>query len=97
MKPSKVIIATDKEYSEDYEYILEKLFNRKIELFCAWGKHCGQWETAMDLYVTDPERYNENHHITTTSHNDESFDDVMNMAELWFTENGNCEVEKIKL
>lgn len=97
MKPSKVIISTDKEYSEEYEYILQDLFNRKIELFCAWGKYCGQWETAMDIFVTDPDRYNENNHITTTSHCDEPLEDVINMAELWSTKNGDCRVEKIKL
>jgi len=97
MKPSKVIIATDKEYSDEYEYILEDLFERKIDLFCACGKHCGQWETAMDLFVTDPKRMDGEHHITTTSHNGEPYYEVLNMAELWFTKEGNNEVETIKL
>lgn len=97
MKPNKVIIDTDKEYSEEYEHILEDLFKRKIELFCVWGKHCDQWETAMDLFVTDPKRIDVEHHITTTSHVGEPFEDVLNMAELWITENGSNEVETIKL
>ena len=97
MKPSKVFIVTNKEYSEQYEYILEELFKRKIELFCVWGKHCDQWETAMDLFITDPRRMDVRRHITTTSHSDEPFEDVLNMAELWVTENGNNEVETIKL
>ncbi len=97
MKPTKVIIATDKEYSDEYEYILDGLFKRKIDLFCTWGKYCEQWETAMDIFVTDPKRMDKEHHITTTSHNDESFEDVLNMAKLWFTEGGNNEVETIKL
>ncbi|PCJ30504.1 MAG: hypothetical protein COA90_09085 [Gammaproteobacteria bacterium] len=97
MKPRKVIIATDKEYSDEYEYILDDLFKRKIDLFCAWGKYCGQWDTAMDLFITDPKRMDEEHHITTTCHNDEPFDDVLNMAELWFSEKRGNEVEIIKL
>ena len=97
MKTSKVILATDKKYSSDYEYVLEELYKRKIELFCAWGKYCADWETAMDLYLTDQVRMDSEHHITTTSHVDEQFEDVLNMATLWVTNNGNNEVETIKL
>lgn len=97
MKPSKVIVSTDKEYSDKFEYLLAELFDRRVELFCACGAHCGQWELAMDLYATDPARSDQYHHITTTSHIDEPFDDVLNMAEMWVIENGSNEVEVIKL
>ena len=97
MEPSKVIISTDLEYSKNHENILAELFNRKIELFCACGKHCESWEEAMDLYITDPIRMDSNHHITTTSHPDESFDEVLNFAEVWPTNNGNSTVEVLKL
>jgi hypothetical protein len=97
MKPNKVILTTDKEYTNEYQYIFEDLYKREIELFCAWGKHCEQWEFAMDLYLTDPDRMDSSHHITTTSHIDEPFEDVLNMAKLWPSENGNNEVETIKL
>ena len=97
MQTKKVIIVTDKEYSLQYEPVLKELFEREIVLFCAWGRHCEQWELGMDLFVTDPVRCDEEHHVTTTSHPDESFEDVMNMAECWHVEDGVNEVEVIKL
>jgi hypothetical protein len=97
MQAKKVIIATDVEYTPKHEPLLNGLYERRIELFCAWGKHCEQWELAMDLFVTDPVRFDESRHITTTSHSDESFEDVMNMAECWSVENGSNEVEVIQL
>lgn len=97
MEAKKVIVATDKEYTDEFEPLIEELYNRKIELFCAWGTHCCQWETAMDLYITDPDRKNEIHYIATTSHEDEPFEDVLNMAELWEVENSSNEVETIRL
>ncbi len=83
MNPSKLIISKDKEYSN--EYILEELYNRKIELFCSSGKFSEQWELAMDYY------------ITTTSHGDEPLENVINFAKLWSTKSGNYLVETIKL
>lgn len=97
MRALKVILATDKEYSEKFESILSELYQRKIELFCAWGEHSAGWEEAMDLYLTDPNRMDMDHHIVTTSHDDEPFEDVLNMAEHWMVEDGNNNVEVIRL
>lgn len=97
MKPKKVIVVTDLKYSEKYTSLLEELYSREIVLFCAWGRYCSQWELAFDIYVTDPVRMDESHHITTTSHSDEPFEDVQNMADMWVIENGNNEVEIIRL
>lgn len=51
----------------------------------------------MDLYITDPIRMDSSHHITTTSHPDETFDEVLNFAEAWPSKNGNSTVEVLKL
>lgn len=96
-KAKKVIVSTDEEYSVKHEALLSSLYERKIELFCAWGKYCEQWELAMDVFLADPVRYDETHHITTTSHSNEPFEDVLNMAECWSVENGGNEIEVIKL
>jgi len=97
MRALKVVLATDKEYSDKYESILSKLYERKVESFCIRGRHCAGWEEAMDAYLTDPKRIDIGNHIVTTSHEDEPFEDVMNMAELWLVENGNNSVEVIRL
>lgn len=80
-----------------HEVLLNSLYKRKIELFCAWGKHCEQWDLAMDLFLTDPVRFDKSHHIVTTCHANEAFEDVLNMAKWWPVKNGNNEVEVIKL
>ena len=97
MKPKKVVLITDEEYSEAYEYLLADLFSREIVLFCAFGKYCSEWELAMDLFITDPTRAVNEHHITTTSHEDEPLEEVLNLAKVWFIENGSNEVEIIRL
>ncbi|MBU1219483.1 hypothetical protein KKF34_03695 [Myxococcota bacterium] len=97
MKILKVIIATDKGYIEDFETLIARLYDRKIELFCAWGKYSRQWEDAMDFYITDPVRMDNSHHITTMSIDDEPFEDALNMVELWSVEYGSNDVEIIRL
>ncbi len=97
MKAKKIIIKTDKPYTENHQSQLEHLCDRKIELFCAWGKHCTEWEDAMDDTITDFKLLGDKHHITTTSHVDESFEDVLNMAEAWSVESDNKNVEIIEL
>ena len=93
--PKKVVLVATEPYSSRHEPLLLALIERHIELFCAAGIDCGNWETAMDLLLTDPERAI-NHHITTTSHPDEPLDDVLNMAELWSVE-GRTDVEVIRV
>ncbi|WP_153634484.1 MULTISPECIES: hypothetical protein [Marinobacter] len=51
----------------------------------------------MDLFATDPDRIEE-HHITTTSHSDESLEDVQSMARMCVVEGGGSnDVEIIRL
>ncbi|EIK44568.1 hypothetical protein O59_002670 [Cellvibrio sp. BR] len=50
----------------------------------------------MDLFITDPTRAVNEHHITTTSHEDEPLEEVLNLAKVWFIENGSNEVEIIR-
>jgi hypothetical protein len=66
-----------------------------VELFCATGVDSENWELAVDLLLTDPDR-NFTHHITNTSHSSEPREDVLNLASLWFVEGGS-EVEVIEI
>jgi hypothetical protein len=97
MEAEKVIIKTDQPYSENHKVLLEHLFDRNIALFCAWGKHCTTWEDAMDDLITDIKRLDDKHFITTTSHADEPFEEVLNMAEIWSVEGDNKNVEIIEI
>lgn len=77
----KIVLIASQPYSSRHEPLLLSLIERPIELFCAAGVDCGNWETAVDLLLTEPDRHF-THHITTTSHPDEPLADVLNMADL---------------
>ena len=85
----KVVLVASHPYSPQYEPLLLSLLERRIELFCAVGVDCENWETAVDLLLTDPDR-KFTHHVTTTSHPDEPLADVISMADLWFIEGGSA-------
>ena len=77
----------------DYQHILKKLIERKIELFCVCGQFSQQWEDAMDWLLTDDPKFK----TSTTSHIDEPLEDVIDMANMWFTEHSNKDVEIINV
>jgi hypothetical protein len=83
-----VVLMASQPYSATHEPLLIALIERQIELFCAVGTDCENWETAFDLLLTDPAR-GYTHHITTTSHPDEPLEDVLNMASFWIGEGGS--------
>jgi hypothetical protein len=91
----KVVVFTTQPYSVEYEPLLLSLIDRKIELCCFAGVDSGNWETALDMLLVDPSR-GFTHRIATTSHRDEPFEDVLNMAHLWFVEGGS-EVEVLRI
>jgi hypothetical protein len=91
----KVVLMASQPYSAMHESLLIALIERQIELFCAAGTDCENWETAFDLLLTDPDR-GYTHHITTTSHPDESLEDVLNLANFWIVEGGS-EVEVLNV
>ena len=91
----KIVLVSFVPYSSRYEPLLLDLIHRRIELFCAAGVDCENWELALDLLLTDPER-NFVQEITTTSHPDELLDDVFNLATVWYVE-GSPAVEIIEV
>ena len=91
----KIVLIAHRAYQDSDESFLRGLYQRKIELFCAFGQHAQGWENAMDLVCIDPAN-SFDHHVTTTAHTDEPLEDVMNMAELWSVKGGN-EVEIVEL
>ena len=59
------------------------LLDHGYELFCAVGKDCELWEEVMDeLAVGDGTN---SRYITTTSHPDESLEDVVEFAKIFST------------
>jgi len=76
---NKVVLISKSGYSPEKEQLLLDLIAEPIALFCAVGQDCEKWEDVMDeLCVGDG---SDPVSIVTTSHPDESADDVIKFAE----------------
>ena len=74
----KVVLISEAGYKAEHDVLLSSFLDQKYELFCAVGKDCELWEEVMDeLAVGSGEnpRY-----ITTTSHPNESAEEVIEFA-----------------
>jgi len=91
----KVILSTNKKYNSEHEDLLASLVERKIELFCAIGEDCENWEEALDSACFN-EKGEEIGFIVTTSHPNETLEEVKEFAEQW-NGTGNSEIQIIKI
>lgn len=75
-------------YKKDHDELLKNLIESDIELFCSVGVDCEKWEEAMDMICVtlDINNSKPGAFCTTTSHPDESIEDVINFAENWLGE-----------
>ena len=96
----KVVLVSHSGYRAEHDTLLGELLARRIEIFCAVGKDCRQWEDSMDELVVGPVG-DTAHFVLTTSHPDESIDEVVAFARLLHVEGGetekNGEVEIIEV
>lgn len=78
---NKVVLVSKTGYSPAKARILRELIHEPIALFCAVGQDCRMWEEAMDgLCVGDGSHPV---FIPTTSHPDETLEDVVEFARLF--------------
>lgn len=80
-----VVLVSSSGYSHDHQSLLRKLLDERIELFCAIGKDCEAWEAAMDWLCInlDTSGVLPGAFVVTTSHPDESLEDVVEFAQNW--------------
>ncbi len=80
--PSKVVLVSRSGYDRSHDGLLQSLIERRIILFCAVGRDCRTWEDVMDELcvglIGDGTWY-----VVTTSHPDESIEEVVAFAEQW--------------
>ena len=89
---NKVVLIAKTGYSPEKDHILQDLVDDRIALFCAVGKDCIEWENKMDeLCIGDGSHPV---FITTTSHPDETSDEVVAFAKLFAVPN-DCGVRII--
>ncbi len=94
IRMSKVVLISEGGYSSEYDELLLSFLDHKFELFCAVGKDCELWEDVMDeLAVGNGENPR---FITTTSHPDESIENVIEFAKM-FTTKTKGEVQVVRI
>jgi hypothetical protein len=82
-----------------FDPLLESLIKRRVKLFCAAGVDAEQWEEAFDWLVVDlhiRDESTKNYSPLTSSHNDETEDEVVEFAKLISDEFG-AEIEIIRV
>ncbi len=77
--------------------MLLRICKQDISLFCAAGEFSDQWEEAMDYLVIIESEHYPNKFIATTSHRNEPFEDVVNMARNWNVKNGPASLQIVEL
>lgn len=82
---NKVVLVSKTGYSADKDHILLDLIAEPIALFSAIGQDCQKWEDVMDeLCVGDGTNPV---FIPTTSHPNETVEDVIEFAKMFSVEN----------
>jgi len=80
-----VVVAPDSAYTNAYEAKLRGLLEEGIDLFCAAGPHATSWEDAMDWLCVqlDVDGVLPGAFCNTTSHSDQSVEEVLEFARNW--------------
>ena len=84
-KGCKVVLISNSGYKEEHKDLLRELIENEIELFCTVCIECQEWEEAMGILCAelDANDIKPNAFCNTTSHPDESIEDVVKFAEYW--------------
>ncbi|MES2582505.1 MAG: hypothetical protein V4627_07295 [Pseudomonadota bacterium] len=94
MHAGKIVLVSKSAYTPEIgEALLRQFVEEKIELFCAVGVDAANWEEALDWLCIGPAGESI-HFITTTSHPDESIEEVISFAKTWHSDHA-CEVEVV--
>jgi hypothetical protein len=84
-KGCKVVLVSNSGYKQEHNELLQELIENEIDLFSAVGIECQQWEEAMGLLCAELNANDLKPKVfcSTTSHPDESVEDVIKFAEYW--------------
>ena len=80
MPITKIVLISIKGYDPGYEPLLRSFLDRGVKLFSVVGKGCRDWEDAMDVLCESGDASWLS--VVTTSHPDESIDEVMAFVQL---------------
>ncbi len=83
MKNTKVVLISESGYSKEHDELLVSFLDQGYELFCVVGKQCERWEEIMDEIAVG--NGTNSRYITTTSHPDETEEEVIEFANNFYT------------
>lgn len=78
----KIVLVSKTGYKSCHDSLLQSLIEQKISLFCVVGNDCHKWEEAIDELCVGPKGELE-HDLVTTSHPDETVEEVILFAKNW--------------
>ena len=91
-----VVLALPLSAEDVLEPFVEACLVDAVALIAVWGKDCGEVEDLIDEIIvgdgSDDSRY-----ITTSAHEGETLEDVMELAGHWVTEDGRQGAEVVRL
>jgi len=92
----KIILCVPLRNSKALEPFVEECLRDKVVLIAVVGDGCSEIESLIDEIIvgdgSDPERF-----IATTSHPEESINEVMNFAKVFASEDGRDGVQRVTL
>jgi hypothetical protein len=82
--PTCLVLNSSVSYSPAHTPLLHEILALRPELFAVVGTDCAAWEEAMDwLYIEQTQDGVEGYFCCTTSHPEETLEDVVAFAEQW--------------
>lgn len=91
-----IVVVSNSGYSDEQLGLLRGWLDEGIALFCVVGKDCEVWEEAMDYLCVNLDVSGEKPGVfcVTTSHPDETVEEVVEFASNWNSDKGKeCDVE----
>ena len=76
----RVVLVSHNGYNPQHDELLQRLIDRRIQLFCSVGKDCERWEEAMDWLCIGADGQG-TFIVLTTSHPDETAEEVIAFAQ----------------
>ena len=79
------VLFSDCKYDKKYDKLLTSIISSKAQLFCVAGVECELWEDVMDelCVILDIDGVIPGASIVTTSHPNESREEVLEFAHSW--------------
>jgi hypothetical protein len=78
---ARIVLVSRGGYAPRYDTMLRRLILRPIRLFCALGKDCRKWESAVQRLSLQMEREDSlDHFVITTLHPEQTAGEVIRYA-----------------